>query len=217
MKKEKQIGNLYGQNLYNMTTCYHPERKIGYIHTPRCAGTNISRTLITINGFIRVDYDEDWPVTAYEPLLEISNISEYTLISVVRHPVTWLWSGYNYCNRYWSITFEKHLECIINPWLLLSAKHKDKDLMKKFLGWYWHCCILPDKHLPDRTKIFKFEKLDQLENFLNIKIYNKEQWKDDSNNTTISPRLPLFTDYEKNLIKQITNSYAEKWDYEFNF
>ena len=35
-----------------MSTCYHPFRNIAYVHTPRCAGTNISRTLICNNDFI---------------------------------------------------------------------------------------------------------------------------------------------------------------------
>ena len=198
-----------------MSTCYHPFRNIAYVHTPRCAGTNISRTLICNNDFIDAE-KQKWYRNAYEPLLNISNISEYTIIGVVRHPVTWLWSGYNFTYQYFELSLKEHLECVLNPWFLL-INHKIKYNLRAFNDWYWHSCILPDKHLPDNTKIFKFEKLNELEAYLDIKLYDKEQWKNNQYNTMISPPLPQLTDEEKKLIKQIAGEYAEKWNYEFNF
>ena len=104
----------------------------------------------------------------------------------------------------------------MNPWFLL-INHKIKYNLRAFNDWYWHSCILPDKHLPDNTKIFKFEKLNELEAYLDIKLYDKEQWKNNQYNTMISPPLPQLTDEEKKLIKQIAGEYAKKWNYEFNF
>ena len=182
-----------------MSNVYHPELKIAYVHVPKCAGTSVSRELLN-HGFVSAE-DDKWYTNSYQQLENIPKINEYTIVATVRHPVAWMTSGYRYCN-YWNLTFEQHLNLVLNPITQPEPFYKD---------WYWHCAILPDAHFPNTANVFKVEELDQL-----------THWFEQQLNTTINiPHVNTtegetsVSSTELDLIKQFTKEYAERWNYDY--
>jgi hypothetical protein len=183
-----------------MSNCYHPELKIAFVHVPKCAGTSISRELLN-HGFISAE-DDKWYDYSFQQLeKQIPNIDEYTIVATVRHPVTWMTSGYKFCN-YFNWSFEEHLQNVISPTERPESYYQD---------WYWHCAILPDKHFPLHTTVFKIENLQSLIDWFQIQL-----------NTTIKISHVNCTsgtlyigDNELSLIKQFTKEYAERWNYDY--
>lgn len=185
-----------------MSNCYHPELKIAFVHTPKCAGTSISRVLID-NGFISAE-DDKWYNRSYDQLCDIPNIDEYHIFTVIRNPVTWATSGYKFCN-YWKLSFEQHMQSLIAPWNVI----KDADL-NALKTWYWHCVLPPDHHFPHNINVFKMEEMNKVDEFIsdllgkeiNTPVVNKT-----NGNVDIS-------DAAYSLIEDHLGDYARRWKYE---
>ena len=183
-----------------MSNCYHPELKIAFVHVPKCAGTSISRELLN-HGFLSVE-DDRWYDYSFQQLEnQIHDIDEYTIVATVRHPVTWMISGYKYCN-YFNWTFEEHLQNVISPIERSESYYRD---------WYWHCAILPDRHFPSNSNVFYVEEIQKL-----------SSWFENKLNTTINiPHVNAtdgnieVSDNELKLIKTFTKEYADRWKYEY--
>jgi len=199
-----------------MPTCYNKQQKIAFIHVPKCCGTAISHSLINKLKFISTPYyqydiklSQDITIKTsneYKTLSKFIKPFKYTIIGVIRNPINWLWSGYNFM-KYdinLNISFEQHLKYIISP-LMLYKEINSTD----FSSFYWHCCLLPDKHFSKNTMIFRYEKLYELEDYLKIKIPNL-------NYPPKATLLKKLSKNEKRLIEQISKNYALKWNYDIN-
>ena len=186
-----------------MSSCINYEEKIIFIHTPRCAGSSISRALCDQTGFKKIERKSNkYYKSAYEEIQKLIDVevSNYKFFSIVRHPLSWLWSGYNFCN-YYNLSFDSHLIAIAN---------KTKFFDYKFKHWFWHCCILPDKHFPKSTMVFKYEELDKLKNFFNLDL----TWYNDHTGWT-KPFNNADFDMDKilTLVNKISNNYSVRWNY----
>lgn len=182
-----------------MSNCYHPELKIAFVHVPKCAGTSISRELLN-HGFVSAE-DNLWYDYSFQQLENKINVNEYTIVSTVRHPVSWMISGYKFCN-YFGWSFAEHLQQVLNPKKRTEPYYND---------WYWHCAILPDQHFPERSKVFRVEELDSL-----------KVWFENQLNTIINipyinttPGTINASARELELIKSFTEDYAQRWNYEY--
>jgi hypothetical protein len=182
-----------------MSNCYHPELKIAFVHVPKCAGTSISRELMN-HGFVSAE-DNQWYDYSFQQLEKIIDVNDYTIVSTVRHPISWMISGYKFCN-YFGWTFLQHIEQILNPIKRSEPYYRD---------WYWHCAILPDKHFPVHTKVFHVEHIDRL-----------SEWFGNQLNTNINiPHINKTSGIvdvnvqELELIKRFTKEYAHHWNYEY--
>lgn len=211
-----------------MSSCYSKREKIAFIHVPKCAGTAISNYLIKVLNYIPISNDhysidiQDYSVMVaddYRTLSRSIDPFDYSLVGVIRNPVTWLWSGYNFM-KYdinLSVSFEQYIKYVLSPIDFLKKCYSENKTNYEliFSNFYWHCCNLPDSRLPKHAKIFKYEKLYELEDYFKIRL-PKKNYIGTEEFPPKSPKLKKITNIEQELIIKLSENYMKKWDYDFN-
>lgn len=180
------------------------QNNLGFIHIPKCAGCSVAEYLHKIGRWHPID--DNSKTFAAEPFIKFKT---YTLFTVVRHPITWLLSGYKFYKqrRSYDLTFDEHIDSLMN--------NSVPDVSDEKFDWYWHCKLLPDGHIGNlHVTVCKLEEIDKLRNYL-FKWFPK----------ALDFEIPITntTDYEYvdisqktlNKIKNLTGSYARRFDYEF--
>jgi hypothetical protein len=194
-----------------MSNCYHPELKLAFVHTPKCGGTAISRSLVYDHGFVNVE-DGLWYDSSYDQLVKhVSDIEQYQIFTTIRNPVDWVISGYNYCNFY-DLTFSEHVAAIIEPWTLIN-KHNDAEYQSSLLHWYWHCALQPPHHFPYHSVVFKLENISDLEMWLTQKLDNQVKFDNSINKS--HTKAPVITESDIHSVHSWCEEYIIKYEYNF--
>jgi hypothetical protein len=193
-----------------MATCILHDKKIIYIHIPKCAGSATTRFL----NFTKDPWtilSSDGVQFAANALDTVENINDYKIFTIIRDPVAWSLSGYKFTKREYpeySKTYKEHLEYIYNK----------TNWHKVHLEWNirWHCAILPDQHIQNyKVAFFKLETdipllIKWLSKKVNIKYkrYNLPI----ENNIELNENI----EFDKSTLEMCQNlygNYAQKFNY----
>jgi hypothetical protein len=188
-----------GGNLFNV------KNRLGFIHIPKCAGCCVGAYLHRIGQWRPVP--EDLCNTyAAESFKKLHN---YTLFTVIRHPVDWMCSGYKMWKqrRNYTLSFDEHVDKVVYGTQSSIDSHT--------FDWDWHCRILPDKHMGNmKPKIFKLEELDTLKTYLS-EFFPLAQTYDFELANETKPETIEISPKTMAKIKMYTKAYAYKYKYEF--
>lgn len=143
-----------------MSSCVLHEKKIIYIHTPKCAGCSVTRYLKS-SGDEWLTLANDDNAIAFDSTASIDNINLYTIFTIIRNPVTWSLSGYKFIRREFPTyknSFYEHLQLCL----------ENKKWKTNALDWniYWHCVLLPNMHWPKNIIVYKLENLKPMHKWL---------------------------------------------------
>jgi len=180
------------------------EHNLGFVHIPKCAGCSVAHYLHKIGRWHPID--NNMKTYAAEPF---KLFKSYKLFTVVRHPVTWLCSGYKFFKqrRNYNLTFEEHVDRIMDVY--------EPDISSQDFDWYWHCKLSPAGHIGRfQMTICKLEEIDKLRYHL-LKWFPKAlDYEIPIDNATeveyinINPKT-------MNKIKMLFKNYAQRFEYEF--
>lgn len=170
--------------------------KLGFIHIPKCGGCSVTRYLHKLsNDWESLDPNEK--AYAAEPF---TDYNDYQLFTTVRHPVTWILSGYKFMKQRYGVEgcFDTHLDRI------LHNTYNDLD-------WRWHCSILPSMHIGNFSpKVFKLEEISKLELWANTRFSCDA--KIESENATEKEDITVSNQHLEK-IKIIASKYANEYNY----
>ena len=180
------------------------KNRLGYIHIPKCAGNSIAFYLHNLGEWHAID--DNLKSFAAEPF---NRFKTYRLFTVVRHPVSWILSGYKFYKqrRNYNLSFSEHVDRVVTDYT--------PTVYDENFDWYWHCKILPDAHIGHyKPKVFKLEQLDELKPYLNQWFPNANKFSIGFENATRPEQIEIKK-HTMQKIKKYTGSYADKYEYEF--
>ena len=105
--------------------------KLGFIHIPKCGGCSITRYLHRLSNHWE-SLDPNEKAYAAEPFIDYK---DYQLFTTVRHPVTWILSGYKFMKQRYSV------EGPIGNFKPKVFKLEETYKLKSWLTRYFHNSI----------------------------------------------------------------------------
>lgn len=178
--------------------------KLGFVHIPKCAGSAITGYLHNIGRWRSVDNDKK--TFAAEPFITEGYVN-YKLFTVIRHPVTWILSGYKFYKqrRNYMLSFDEHVDSLV---------YNTDPNISNIGDWRWHCKILPDLHIGTASvKVFKLEELYKLPEYLSEYFPYAKRFEVVVENAADPEHIEINSN-TMNKIKTFAGSYAEKFEYE---
>lgn len=185
------------------------KKNLGYIAIPKCASTSVNGYLWKLKGWksFFISKHRRLPATAAEPFKYES--PDLELFTVVRHPLSWIQSGYLMMKQkfHCDISFDLHVEHLLagtNP--IENIRLQDT--------WRWHCSLLPDAHIGSfKPRIFRVEQLDDLHAWITAKFPKAADRPIPASNTSKTEPIEISPSTRERIL-QFAGSYAHKFGYE---
>jgi len=189
----------------------HRKKNLGFIAIPKCASTSITGYLWQLQGWKSFFYTKHqtrrMPATAAEPFEYES--PDLELFTVVRHPLSWIQSGYLMMKQkfHCDIPFDLHVEHLLAGTNPIENIHLQDT-------WRWHCSLLPDAHIGSfKPRIFRVEQLDDLHAWITAKFPKAAAMPVPVRN--ISKTEPIeISPSTRQRIAQFAGAYAHRFGYE---
>jgi len=181
---------------------YHSKTKLGFIHIPKCGGCSVVQYLLDLDHWkpIGQDVHKNYAAESY-------NNFDATLFTTVRHPVTWLKSGYKFFKQTYNhnITFDEHIDKVL---------YQKNISSHELFDWHWHCQLLPSDHIGNHSVVAcKLEEIEKLPKWLEQWFPNATDFTVPIKNTTEEEDIIISKD-TMNKIKTLTTHYADRFGYE---
>ena len=136
------------------------------------------------------------------------NLNDYTHYVVVRHPHTWLMSGFRFLQGLGGNPkhFKYHRDYEAHLTDVLTERTQQTTVFDLF--WSEHCSVMPDAYCDKNSIPIKLENIDDFFKTLGITC------KVVKHNTT-NPRVPypIINSNVKKLLHQISDDYAKRYGY----
>ena len=179
----------------------HPQLKLGYIGIPKCASSATHDYLTRLGGWFSIATTPQ--TTAAEPFRDYLDLQLFT---VVRHPLTWIQSGYRMLKQRYNyhLDFDSHVDH-----LLARTNPIRSEIFR------WHCLILPDEHLENyKVKVFRVEQLDNLPKWLSKRFPQTKDQTIPVGNATKKETILEIEPHTLEKIREFAGAYAEKFGYQ---
>ena len=136
------------------------------------------------------------------------NFDDYTHYVVVRHPHSWLMSGFRFLQSFGGNPrhFKYHRDYEAHLTDVLAERTQNITVFNLF--WSEHCSVMPDKYCDKNGIPVKLENIDDF--FKTLNVFNTVPIK----NVT-SPRIPypIINSNIQSLLNEISEDYAKKFGY----